>query len=101
MRSVNGQSDTILQTRATRPGSFEAFRYPGPHPLNVASKTEFSSLVVHGGDEAPPRMVEVAVLALAMYMPAVLRPTAAELEYRATPPALSASRLLSELLIVQ
>ena len=46
-------------------------------------------------------MVEVAVLALAMYMPAVLRPTAAELEYRATPPAESASRLLSELLIVQ
>ena len=27
MRSVNGQSDTILQTRATRPGLFEAFRW--------------------------------------------------------------------------
>jgi hypothetical protein len=26
---VNGRSDTILQIRATRPGSFEAFRCPG------------------------------------------------------------------------
>ena len=28
--AASGWSDTILQTRATRPGSFEGFRCPGP-----------------------------------------------------------------------
>jgi hypothetical protein len=28
--AVSARSDTILQTRATRPGSFEGFRCPGP-----------------------------------------------------------------------
>ena len=33
--AVNGRSDTILQTRTTRPGSFEAFRWPGPAPSTI------------------------------------------------------------------
>jgi hypothetical protein len=28
--AASGRSDTILQTRATRPGSFEGFRCPSP-----------------------------------------------------------------------
>jgi hypothetical protein len=37
INAASARSDTILQTRATRPGSFEAFRWHGPVPSRIRS----------------------------------------------------------------